>query len=204
MKAYVTRVGEGGFPTELGTYDQTKDEESVKDMKKTLSDEAYSRIYRKIMFSANNGDNYNQGRLMRMQGMEYGTTTGRPRRTGWFDVVAARYAIMINGMTSVVMTKLDVLQNVKKIKICTHYEIEGKKTDKFPLDAESLSIAEPVYEEMAGWDEDISKCTSFKELPKNAKEYVEKVEKLIGVPVSIISLGPKRRETIIIEDKDLF
>ena len=204
MKAYITRVGGGPFATELGTEEQTKDEDSIIDLKKELSEEAMNRLKRKAISRANEDDEYAQGRLLRMQGYEYGTTTGRPRRTGWFDVVAARYAVMINGLTSVVITKLDVLQNLKEIKICTRYEIDGEKTINFPLDSKLLAKAKPIYEKMPGWDENISNISSFKELPENAKKYVERLEELIGVPICIVSVGPKRSQTMILEDKDLF
>jgi adenylosuccinate synthase len=204
LKAYITRVGGGPFATELGTESETKNEDSLNDMKKDLSEEAFAMITKKIIKRANEGSEYDQGRLLRMQGYEYGTTTGRPRRTGWFDVVAAKYAVMINGLTSAIITKLDVMQNLKELKICTAYEIDGKKTQYFPLDSAKLAKARPIYETMPGWDEDISKAKTFKELPKNAQKYVERLQELIGIPISIVSVGPKRSQSIVLNEKDLF
>ncbi|MBR9699655.1 adenylosuccinate synthetase [Candidatus Woesearchaeota archaeon] len=201
FKAYITRVGEGPFPTELGTYNQTKNEDSIYDLKKELSDEAFTRLNRKVTSAANNDDEYSQGRLLRMQGFEYGTTTGRPRRTGWFDAVAAKYAIAINGLSSLVITKVDVLNHLKEIKICIGYEVDGKKLDHFPLDTEQQEKAKPIYTSMPGWDDDITQITSFKDLPKNAQDYLEKIEEICKVPISIVSVGPKRSQTII-KDKE--
>lgn len=203
FKAYITRVGGGPFTTELGTEEQTGSEESILDLKKELSDEAMNRLIRKTIYKANEKDTYSEGRLLRMQGYEYGTTTGRPRRTGWFDAVAAKYSVKINGLSSAVITKLDVLKNFKTLKVCTAYEINGQKTTDFPLDAKTLEKAKPIYEEMPGWEEDITKAKSYKDLPKNAKIYLDKLEELLGIPISIVSVGPKRSQTIIIDDKTL-
>jgi adenylosuccinate synthase len=188
----------------LGTDEQTKTEESFLDLQKDLSEEALHRLKSKVIKQANEGDEYSQGRLLRMQGYEYGTTTGRPRRTGWFDVVAARYVVMINGLSSLVITKLDVLQHLKKIKMCVAYEIDGKRTTNFPLDSAILAKAKPIYEEFAGWEEDITKIKEYDDLPEQAKNYLERLEKLVGVPISIISVGPKRDQTMVIDGKTLF
>jgi len=185
FKAYITRVGRGPFPTEQGTDKQTMNE--LKDQKLAPDD----------ITKANQGNAYSVGKVLRKQGGEYGTTTGRARRTGWFDAVAAKYAIRINGLTSIVITKLDVLTHLKKIKICTHYEIEGKKTDNFPLN--DLEKAKPAYEEMVGWDDDLTNTTSYKKLPDNAKAYLKKLEDILKIKICIIKVGPKRSQTINLE-----
>lgn len=196
FKAYSTRVGGGPFPTELGNESMTKEEDSVDMLRKELSAEGFERLLRKTVIKANEGDAYTQGRLLRMQGYEYGTTTSRPRRTGWFDGVAARYAARVNGMTCAAITKLDVLRNLDKIKICVAYLINGKQTGNFLLGAEELSKAVPVYEEMSGWKEDISKARKADDLPAAAKNYLGRLQQVIGVPIGIISVGAGREETI--------
>ena len=204
FKAYITRVCGGPFPTELGTEEQTKKEESLPELKGKLSKEGFDHLCKKIIHKANGGDEYEQGRLLRLQGGEYGTTTGRARRTGWFDAVAAKYAVMINGLSSIVVTKLDVLTNLNKIKICTRYGIDGKKRDKFPLNLEELEKAKPIYLEMNGWDDDLSKVTDFKQLPENAKKYLEKIQEILRVKICIVKVGPKRNQTIVLDKKELF
>ncbi|MBU0628012.1 MAG: adenylosuccinate synthetase [Nanoarchaeota archaeon] len=204
FKAYITRVGGGPFTTELGTEQQTKSEESLSELKSKLSKDGFEHLYRKIIHQANQSDEYSEGRLLRIQGGEYGTTTGRPRRTGWFDAVAAKYSIMINGLSSIVITKLDVLSNLRKLKICTHYEIDGKKTGRFPLNLEELKKAKPVYIEMDGWDEDLTKITEFKKLPEKARKYLEKIEEILKTKISILKIGPKRNQTIVVDNKFLF
>ncbi len=204
FKAYITRVGGGPFVTELGTDEQAKSEDSLDKLKKTLSEEGLNHLHRKVINKANEGDEYSQGRLLRIQGVEYGTTTGRPRRTGWFDAVAARYAIRINGLSSIVITKLDVLTGLDKIKICVAYSYKGKKVNDFPSNINILKDCKPVYEEVPGWDDDLSRISNYDELPDNAKNYLGRTEKLIGVPVSILSIGPKRSQTIVLKEEELF
>jgi len=203
-KAYITRVGGGLFPTELGTEEKTNNEESLDKLRKELGEEGFKHLYKKIILKANEDDEYSQGRLLRVQGVEYGTTTGRARRTGWFDAVAARYAIAINGLSSVAITKLDVLTSLKKIKICTAYSYQGKTLTDFPTNINILKNCRPVYEEMPGWSEDLSKIGGYDDLPENAKSYLERIEKLIGVPVSILSVGPKRNQTMVLREEELF
>ena len=138
------------------------------------------------------------GETIRQKGHEFGTTTGRPRRTGWFDAVIARYAAEVNGLTDVALTKLDVLSAFDTIKVCTAYECEGKVYDYFPMQQSVLFHAKPVYEELPGWKGvDITECRTFEELPENAQRYVEYLEKITGVPVSIIAVGPDRDQTIM-------
>lgn len=136
------------------------------------------------------------GEQIRKAGHEFGTTTGRPRRCGWLDLVVLRYTCMINGVTELALTKLDVLSGMKELKVCTEYEINGKKTADFPIRPEDLKVAKPVYETLPGWEENIMECKSMEELPENARNYVSYIEKQLGVKVSIVSIGPKREQTI--------
>jgi len=133
---------------------------------------------------------------LRGTAMEYGASTGRPRRIGHFDAVATRYGARIQGTDEIAMTKLDSLSGQKKLKICIGYNIDGKSFNDFQL-TPGLEIAEPEYIEMDGWDEDITGCRNFTELPKNAQDYVNKVEDLIGFKIKYISVGPERESLII-------
>ncbi len=153
-KAYVTRVGEGPFPTEA------------------------------------QGE---EGDRMRVNGAEFGSTTGRPRRCGWFDVPLLKQSCQVNGLTNVVLTKLDVLSGFEKIKVAVGYTINGKKIDYFP--AANLHKAVPVYRELNGWNADIARCRNKAELPRNAQRYIDFIESKIGVKISIISVGPDRLTT---------
>lgn len=137
------------------------------------------------------------GERLRAIGHEYGATTGRPRRCGWFDAVLGRYSQMINGMTSVVLTKLDVLDDFDEIKICVGYEIDGKKVLEFPSNAALLAQATPIYDIVLGWKSSIADCRSFAELPLAAQSYVCRIEKEIGASIGIISVGPSREQTIM-------
>lgn len=154
-KAYITRVGEGPFPTE---------------------------------------DFTEEGDLLREKGGEYGATTGRPRRCGWFDVELMKQAVRICGLTDLTLTKIDVLSGFKKIKVAVGYEHEGKRMEMFP--SHLLNEITPVYEEVDGWDEDISNIKSYDALPQKVKDYIDYIEDKIGIPISIISLGPDRENTI--------
>ncbi|MEX2588217.1 MAG: adenylosuccinate synthase [Actinomycetota bacterium] len=156
-KAYITRVGEGPFPSEdLGP----------------------------------------DGLEMVNRGKEYGATTGRQRRCGWFDAVVARYAACLNSLTEVFLTKLDVLSSFDVIKICVGYEHEGRKYEKFPPHQTIFHKAVPIYEEIAGWRTDISAARTWEELPANAQNYVRRLENLMGVPILDISVGPEATETV--------
>jgi len=157
MKAYVTRVGEGPFPTEL------------------------------------EGE---EGEYLRGQGNEYGATTGRPRRCGWFDAMVARYSIRVNGIDSLAMTKLDVLDKLPQIKVCVGYQANGRVLSQFPTDIRTLISCEPIYEEIDGWQESTSEIREWENLPENAKNYIHFLEKLIKTPFKIISVGSKRLQTI--------
>lgn len=160
-KAYITRVGEGPFPTEL-----------------------HNEI----------------GEIIRDRGFEFGTTTGRPRRCGWYDAVIARYAARINGLTYLAITKLDVLSGLETIKICTGYRYNGEIINEFPASLKLLAQCEPVYREFPGWQEDISTITNFNELPQPAKDYLKYIEELSGVPVAIVSVGPARAQTLVLKE----
>lgn len=135
------------------------------------------------------------GEWLRNKGVEFGSTTGRPRRCGWLDLVALNYSIMINGVTSIILTKADVLTGLEKIKVCTKYKINGKITDQLPYDL-SQPI-EPIYEELPGWGDNICAVNRYDQLPKNLKSYVQFIEKNTGVPVKIISVGPAREQIVV-------
>lgn len=134
--------------------------------------------------------------IIREKGREFGATTGRPRRCGWFDSVLVRYAVIINGVTALAMMKMDVLDDLEKIKICTGYKFKGKLIKTFPMDFEVLSKAEPVYEIVPGWQTSTSGIRQFKKLPVNAQRYIKRLEELLKVKVEIISVGSKRDEII--------
>ncbi|MFV0530201.1 MAG: adenylosuccinate synthase [Flavobacteriales bacterium] len=138
------------------------------------------------------------GKHIAKVGHEFGATTGRPRRCGWLDLPALRYACMINGINNLVITKLDVLSGLETLKVCTAYQNkEGKRIDFFPACAESFKDLEPVYETLSGWNEDIMNMTCYDELPEAAKDYIRFIEKQINLEVSIISVGPDRTQNII-------
>jgi adenylosuccinate synthase len=140
------------------------------------------------------------GELLRKTGHEFGTTTGRPRRCGWYDAPIARYSARINGLTDFVLTKLDVLTGIKEIPVCVAYEVDGKRVDEVPVSQSDFHHAKPIYENFAGWDEDISVCRTFEELPKNAQDYVIALEKMSGCRISAIGVGPARDAIIVRHD----
>ena len=142
-----------------------------------------------------------QGEWLRNQGGEFGATTGRPRRCGWLDLVVIKHADMINGLSDIVLTKLDVLGGLDEIKVCTAYEIDGEIYNYIPSDQADVAKAHPVYTTLPGWKEDISTMSTWDELPENAKRYVEFIEEFTGVPVSMISVGPDRENNIAREKK---
>ena len=137
------------------------------------------------------------GDRIRTQGHEFGTVTGRARRCGWFDAVIVKYAARVNGLTSISFMLLDVLTGFDKIKICTAYKMGDKIVNNFPASLEDLAKCEPVYEELDGWHEDITKVEKYEDLPENAKKYITRIEELIGVNVDLVSVGPNRTQTII-------
>ncbi len=155
-KAYVTRVGEGPFPTE---------------------------------------DHGEDGDRLREVGWEFGSTTGRPRRCGWFDIELLKHTNRINGLSELALTKLDVLTGLKRIKVAVGYEVKGKRLDYFP--SSMLQEVDPVYEEIDGWDEDISACKNYSDLPANARAYIDFIERCLNLRISIVSVGPERECTFV-------
>ncbi len=140
------------------------------------------------------------GEYLREKGQEFGATTGRARRCGWFDAPAVRYACRINGISEIALTKIDVLDALPSLKIATGYEINGKKTEEFPRRVELLETARPVYESHPGWTQPTSGVRDFNALPDNAKRYIARIEELIEVPVTLLSTGVGREDTIIRQD----
>lgn len=140
------------------------------------------------------------GDYLRNHGGEFGATTGRPRRCGWLDVNVVRHAAMINGLTDLVITKLDILSGLETIKMCVAYEIDGKRYDYIPSAVELLQKATPIYEEFPGWKEDISNIKTYEELPENAKRYLQRIEELCKTRISMISVGPERNCNIYIHE----
>jgi adenylosuccinate synthase len=136
------------------------------------------------------------GEKMRQAGNEFGSTTGRPRRCGWFDAVVLRYAVRVNGLTGVAITKLDVLDDFDTIKICTGYKYKGRVIEEIPATLDVFAECEPVYEEMPGWKTNISQIKDFDSLPENARRYVRRLEELMGCEIVMVSVGPRRSETI--------
>jgi len=139
------------------------------------------------------------GKELGKVGNEFGATTGRPRRCGWFDAVVARYSAMVRGIDRWGLMKLDVLDGFETIKVCTAYECDGERVETVPASISKLARCKPVYEEFKGWNCSTREATSFDELPEQAQKYVRWIEKLTGVPVGVLSVGPKRSSTIIIE-----
>jgi len=140
------------------------------------------------------------GEKLRQVGGEFGATTGRPRRCGWFDAMVIRYAVRVNGLTGIALTKLDVLSEFDTIKVCTGYELNGQQLESLPAELESFENCKPVYEELPGWNCDISKAKSFEELPENARNYVKRLEELAGCQIILVSVGPRRDQTIILRN----
>jgi adenylosuccinate synthase len=141
--------------------------------------------------------------LIRQRGNEYGSVTRRPRRCGWFDAVATRYAAELNGFDSIALTKLDVLDTLEEIKVCVGYEIEGRRTATFPAVSHDLRIIKPVYATLPGWQSETVGVTDFEKLPAKAKDYVHFLSNQIGVEIGLISTGPERDQTIIMRDSTM-
>ncbi|MEU6858276.1 adenylosuccinate synthase [Glycomyces sp. NPDC046736] len=137
------------------------------------------------------------GEFLLKRGGEYGVTTGRRRRCGWFDAVLGRYAVRVNGITDLFVTKLDVLSELERVPICVAYEVDGERVDEMPMTQTDVHHAKPIYEYHDGWYEDISHCRKFDELPRNAQTYIERLEELCGAQVSVVGVGPGREENII-------
>ncbi len=137
------------------------------------------------------------GEWLRARGFEFGTTTGRPRRTGWYDAPIARYTARINGVTDFVLTKLDVLTGLETIPVCVAYDVDGERVDEVPVSQSDFHHATPIYEELPGWDEDITGARTFDDLPKAAQDYVLAIEKMSGARISVIGVGPGRDEVVV-------
>jgi len=137
------------------------------------------------------------GNHMQSVGAEFGATTGRKRRCGWLDLVILRESVRLNGPTGIALTKLDVLGGLKELKLCTSYKYRGESIDYPPLEENGLAFVEPVYETLPGWSEDISGISDWNAMPQAVKDYVARIEAILGVPVSIASVGPDRKQTIM-------
>ena len=138
------------------------------------------------------------GDQIREVGREYGTTTGRARRVGWFDSVVVRHARRVSGLTDLSLNSIDVLTGIETLKICVAYKYKGEIMEEFPANLNILAECEPVYEELPGWTEDITGCKTLTELPDNARHYLERVSQLTGIPLSIFSVGPDRSQTNVV------
>ncbi len=141
-----------------------------------------------------------EGDRIREQAGEYGTTTGRPRRIGWFDGVAGRYSARVNGFDAMIITRLDILDGWDEIKVCVAYEIDGVRTEQFPIDAMTLDRATPIFETVPGWTESTRAITEYGQLNAGARDYIALLEEIVGVPAKIISTGPRREETLVLQD----
>jgi adenylosuccinate synthase len=141
-----------------------------------------------------------QGEWLRSQGFEFGTTTGRPRRTGWYDAPIARYAARINGVTDFVMTKLDVLTGLEKIPVCVAYDVDGQRVDEVPVSQSDFHHAKPIYQDFPGWQEDITGARKFSDLPKAAQHYVLELEAMSGARISAVGVGPSREAVVVRHD----
>ena len=141
------------------------------------------------------------GEKLRTIGGEYGVTTGRPRRCGWFDAVSARYSVLVGGLSEVALTKLDVLDNFDEIKVATAYKnkLTGEIISKYPTNVYTHGDFEPVYETHKGWNTNITNCKTYDELPLEAKNYLKRLEELLGIKITIISVGPDREQTIFVD-----
>lgn len=139
------------------------------------------------------------GDLIRERGREFGTTTGRARRCGWFDAVLVRYSVRVNGLTGLAMTLLDVLDVLDEIQICVAYEYRGERLEHFPADLDILKECVPIYETVSGWQEDITQIKNYSDLPEQAKEYLAFLEEQVGCPIQIVSVGPRRDQTMLLE-----
>ena len=136
---------------------------------------------------------------LREKAQEYGTTTGRPRRVGWFDAVAGKYSRLVNGFTGLVLTRLDILDGFPSVKVCVGYRVDGQGLERFPANTNLLARCQPVFQELPGWDRPTASATSVSQLPENAIAYVRRIEELVGCRFQVISTGPSRDETIVVE-----
>lgn len=133
---------------------------------------------------------------MQQKGHEFGTTTSRPRRCGWLDLIVVNHSCMISGITKLAITKLDVLDGLKKVKICTHYKLNNKKIDYFPADIYDVEKCKPIYKDFKGWEKINQKSKEFKDLPVEAQDYLNFITNYLNIPISLVSIGPGRKQTI--------
>jgi adenylosuccinate synthase len=140
------------------------------------------------------------GEAIREKGHEYGTTTGRPRRCGWLDTVVIRHAARVSGLGGLAVTRLDTLSGFDRVKICAEYELDGERVRSLPASLKTLGRCKPVYEEFEGWNEDLTSITSYGDLPRNARQYLEAVSEMSGVPLAIVSIGRERAQTVGVRD----
>jgi adenylosuccinate synthase len=140
------------------------------------------------------------GQYLRDRGNEYGTVTRRPRRCGWLDIVALRYTSRLSGVDEIAVMLLDVLSGLDELRICTAYEVDGKKSARFPSHVDDLRTAKPVYESLPGWKEEITDCKSYDSLPANAQAYLHRISELVGRPIGMVSVGPERDQTIVVSN----
>lgn len=173
VKAYCTRVGSGAFPSEILSQSQNRAD--------------------LVEF---NGEVRNAGEYLREIGHEFGATTGRPRRTGWLDLVMLKKAIRVNSLSGLALTKLDVLDGVKQIPVCVAYEYNGKRIEEVPMDARHLKDLKPIYEYFPGWTGTVQGCNDFDSLPTEARAYIKSIEDRVGVKVHLVSTGPQRSSTL--------
>jgi len=140
------------------------------------------------------------GDFIREKAHEYGATTGRPRRCGWFDAMAGRFSVQVNGLSDIALTHLDIYDGFPSIKICTAYKFKGEVVTSFPSDVDILEKCQPIYEEVNGWQESISRIRNFKKLPAGARNYISRLEDLLSCPISLVSVGPARKQIILATD----
>ncbi len=193
LKAYATRVGEGPFPGELG------DPERVKQHDARPAGSPLPQMTSAQREAALAGDQEAMGRWLRLAGAEFGTTTGRPRRTGWLDMVAVRHAVQVSGLNALALTKLDVLDGIPTLKMAVAYEIHGERTTRMPSRVRDLGVARPVYEELPGWS-CLGGATRFEDLPPQAQVFVQRVAELAGAPVRVLSVGGRRSQSLMLPE----
>jgi len=140
------------------------------------------------------------GQQIREVGREYGTTTGRPRRVGWFDTVVVRHSRRVSGITHLALNSIDVLSGLEAVKICTAYNYKGETITEYPANLHIIEQCEPIYEELPGWSEDVTSCRTLEELPENARRYVERISELTGIQIATFSVGPAREQTNVLVD----
>lgn len=189
VKAYSTRVGEGPYPGELGDYELIKKHDMRDDVQALTEEEKRQAV---------DGDELLMGRWLRLDGAEYGTTTGRPRRCGWLDLVAVKHAVQISGLTEIALTKLDILSDMPKIKLVTAYRDGDQTIEIFPSRINQLARCKPVYEEFDGFGQ-VAQAESFEQLPAQAQTYIKRIEEYLGIPARLVSIGPGRAEHIVQE-----